>query len=217
MNAGGDGYYYAGTANMPPFFRSTTTPGTPSGATATASTGNLNVGGLTVYNNVGLNELLNANDQVIRMLGGVYGQLEIFKGLTFKSQASLDLNTNRNTRWQPGYTGAELGVGREINNFGEERGEGYTQVFTNTLTLDRTFGEHSINLLGGIEYQKIRSNRLSASGQDFLSTNPLFYQLVSNAQGGTRDIDGTTIRVPDQPFAAANNDAYIGYIGRPQL
>jgi TonB-linked SusC/RagA family outer membrane protein len=214
MNAGGDGFYFAGTSNMPPFTRIYDDPNNPTPGNRYGFNGNVNVGGLTLYNNVGLNELIDANDRLIRMIGGVYGELEIVKGLTFKSQASVDFNTNRDTRWQPGYTANELGVGRTINQFSDGRGENFTQVFTNTLTFDKNFGEHSLNILGGIEYQKLRGNGLSANGQDYLSTDPNFYRLINNQQGLTRDVGGETIRVPETPNSSGYNQAFVGYIGR---
>nr|WP_262890517.1 SusC/RagA family TonB-linked outer membrane protein [Rhodocytophaga rosea] len=171
-------------------------------------------------NQFGINEILDNRDKLIRLLGGVYGELEIINGLTFKSAASLDLSVSRNSSWQPGYTGPELGLARDLNNYNDSRGEGYTQVFTNTLTFDRTFGDHSINVLAGIEYQKIRGNGLSYGGSDYQSTNPNFYQSVKNQQGVETVVgqDGAGNDILRRLYANAgsylSNDAFVGYIGR---
>jgi hypothetical protein len=59
------------------------------------------------------------------------------------------------------------------------------------------FGDHSINALAGIEYQKLRGNGLSYGGSDYQSTNPAFYQSVKNQQGVEtvvgQDADGNDI------------------------
>jgi TonB-linked SusC/RagA family outer membrane protein len=220
MNAGGDGFLFAGTANMPPFFSIYDDPNNPIPGNRYGFSGNLNRAGLTIANQLGINQILDNRDRLIRMLGGVYGELQIIDGLTFKSAASLDLSLNRNTGWQPGYTGPELGLARDLNNFNDGRGEGYTQVFTNTLTFDRTFGDHSINALAGIEYQKLRGNGLSYGGSDYQSTNPAFYQSVKNQQGVEtvvgQDADGNDIlrRLYANAGSSLFNDAFVGYVGR---
>jgi hypothetical protein len=95
--------------------------------------GNFNVAGLTRGNQVALNDIVDQRDDAYRLLGGIYGELELIRGLKFRSAASIDLGFGRNTRWQPGYTAPEIGFGREANNFSDNRSQGYTQVYTNTL------------------------------------------------------------------------------------
>ncbi|RDV15040.1 TonB-dependent receptor [Pontibacter diazotrophicus] len=207
MNAGGDGFLYGSTANQPPFFRIFEDPANPIPGNRYGYTGNYNVGGLTIANQVGINEILEVIDRRTNVLGGIHGTLEVLPDLKFRTAASIDFNTSRNTNWQPGYTNEELGLARNINNYNDSRGEGYTQVFTNTLTYDKALGDHSINALAGIEYQKLRSTGLSYRGENYLSTAPAFYQNISN-QGG--DADGNFANAGSSNF----NQAFVGYIGR---
>ncbi|MBA2330742.1 MAG: SusC/RagA family TonB-linked outer membrane protein, partial [Flavisolibacter sp.] len=178
MNGGGDGFYYANNIGMPPFFKiyddQNTIPGNRYGFN-----GNLNVAGITAGNQFGLNEIVDDQVHDYRLLGGLYGELELLRGLRFRSAASIDLGFGRNTRWQPAFNAAEIGYARDANNFSDNRGQGYTQVFTNTLSYERSLQDHSFNLLGGIEYQKIRGNNLSYGGVNFSSTDPGFYTVVS--------------------------------------
>ena len=205
MNGGGDGFIYANNLSMPPFFKiydeQNTIPGNRYGFN-----GNSNVAGFTIGNQLALNEIVKNTDNNYRLLGGLYAELEIINGLKFRSAASIDFGFGRNTTWQPGFTDKEIGYGREANNYSDNRSQGYTQVFTNTLSYERTIGEHFFNLIGGIEYQKIRGNGLSYSGTNFQSTDPAFYQLVSNGRGSNGQF----------PNAGANlyNEAFASTFGR---
>ncbi|CAA9536299.1 MAG: Outer membrane TonB-dependent transporter, utilization system for glycans and polysaccharides (PUL), SusC family [uncultured Segetibacter sp.] len=205
MNGGGDGYLYANAISMPPFFKiydeDNSIPGNRYGFN-----GNLDVGGITRGNQVALNQIVLNKDHTYRLLGGVYAELELLKGLKARSAASIDLGFSRNTGYQPAYTAAEIGFGREANNSGDSRAQNYTQVFTNTLGYDKVFGEHTFNVLGGIEYQKIRGNNLGYSGTNFQSTDPSFYQVVSNGRAGSSGYANAT--------AGAYNEAFASYFGR---
>ncbi|HZH65191.1 MAG TPA: TonB-dependent receptor [Flavisolibacter sp.] len=205
MNGGGDGFLYASAISMPPFFKiyddENTIPGNRYGFN-----GNLDVAGITRGNQVALNELVTTKEHTYRLLGGIYVELEFLKGLKARSAASIDLGFGRSTGWQPAYTAPEIGFGREANNSNDSRNQGYTQVFTNTLSYEKAFGDHSFNVVGGTEYQKIRGNNLGYTGTNFQSTDPAFYQAVSNGTAGTSGFNNA--------FSGLYNSAYASYFGR---
>ncbi|WP_147206029.1 SusC/RagA family TonB-linked outer membrane protein [Segetibacter aerophilus] len=205
MNGGGDGFLYANNLSMPPFFKiyddQNRIPGNRYGYN-----GNSNVAGFTIGNQLALNEIVKNTDNNYRLLGGLYAELELLTGLKYRSAASIDLGFGRNTTWQPGFTDKEIGYGREVNNYSDNRSQGYTQVFTNTLNYERNIGENAFNLIGGIEYQKIRGNNLSYMGVNFQSTDPAFYQRVSNGRGNNGQFD--------PPGSGLYNEAYASYFGR---
>jgi TonB-linked SusC/RagA family outer membrane protein len=205
MNGGGDGFYLANNLGMPPFFqiydRNNQIPGNRYGFH-----GNLNVAGITAGNQFGINEIVDDKLHNYRLLGGIYGELELIRGLRFRSAASVDLGFDRSTRWQPAYNAAEIGFARDANNFSDNRGQGYTQVFTNTLSYERSIGDHTFNALTGIEYQKIRGSNLSYAGNNFSSTDPNFYSVVSQGRGTGGQFNNAG--------AGAYNEAYASYFGR---
>lgn len=200
-NNSGDGMVYSNTANMPPFFRIYEDPANPIPNNRYGFNGNLNVAGLTVHNMLGMNELLDNSEKLLRLIGGIYGELEIIDGLKFRSAASLDFNYGNNSYWNPGYTAAEIGINRP-QTYQSGRQESYTQVFTNTLSYNKSFGQHNFNILAGFEYQKLRNNDISITGENFISTDPAFYVSVKNA------------RSFHPPGGAVGNNAYAGVIGR---
>lgn len=209
-NGTGDGYIYASTSNMPPIFSIYDTnhlvPGNRYGYT-----GNLNVAGIVRLNNIGINAVNENHDYAYRMLGNVYAELEIFKGLKFRSVAALDFAPSRQSYWRPGYTAAELGQERNTNQYQDGRGESVQQVFTNTLTYNRQFGNHFINAIAGFEYQGIKSNNLAYVGTNYQSTDPNFYSSIQNQQGSS---DGKGGFVYSNAVSSLGQKAYASKFGR---
>ncbi|WP_373515218.1 SusC/RagA family TonB-linked outer membrane protein [Persicitalea sp.] len=209
-NAGGDGFIYASSANMPPFFEyrdvNNSVPNNRYGYT-----GNAGKAGLIILNTPAINQVVNTTDRSVRMLGNLYAELEILSGLRFRSVAAMDYNTSRNDSWRPGYTAAELGQERNTNEYGESRGEGIQQVFTNTLTYDKVIANHTINVIGGMEYQQIRGNNLGYTGTNFSSTDPNFYRSIQNQQGNS---DGKGGFVFPNASSSLSQQAYFAYFGR---
>lgn len=200
-NNQGDGFIFSSIANMPPFMSIYEDPNNPIPGNRYGFNGNLDVAGLTMQNQYGVNSIVDNHDRNYRLLGGIYAELEIIKGLNFRSSANLDFNYSNDTGWNPGYTAPEMGIARP-QLYSVTRGEAYTQVFTNTLNYVNNFGDHNFNVLAGFEFQKLRSSELGGSGEDFLSTDPGYYESVKNA-GTLRPV-----------YSSVGNNAFAGYIGR---
>ena len=207
VNGGGDGFLLNNAATMPPFFEIFENPAFPIPGNRYGFNGNPDVGGLTIGNQNGINRIVDRLSRRTRIIGNIYAELEIIEGLRFRTSAALDLSNNKSESWQPSYTAEELGLERTTDHFVDSRSESSTQVYTNTLTYERSFGDHHFNLLTGIEYQRLRGSSLSFRGQNFLSSDPDFYRIVSNGSGD-----------PDNGFnnanANASESAFVGYIGR---
>ncbi len=201
VNAGGDGFLLANAARMPPFYEIYDTDNSVPG-NRYGYEGNLDVAGGTIGNQNGINQIRDFYDRTTRLLGGLHAEIMLLEGLTFRSQASIDLSLTRNDGWNPGHTGEELGLNRSAQERDDSRGEGVSKVFTNTLTYDNTFKDHSFNLLLGIEYQKFSSTSLSGRAENFLSSDPDFYRVVKNGQ------DAITLG------GGAGESAYVGYLSR---
>ncbi|MEO5890953.1 MAG: SusC/RagA family TonB-linked outer membrane protein, partial [Ferruginibacter sp.] len=103
----GDGFLYQNNISMPTFFDiydvNNSIPGNRYGFN-----GNLDVGGLTIGNELALNSIVRVKEKTYRLLGGVYGELELINDLRFRSAASIDMGFGRTTDWSPGFTAAEI-------------------------------------------------------------------------------------------------------------
>lgn len=86
----------------------------------------------------------------LSIIGNIYGELEIYKGLKFKSQVSLDYYTTEDHTFIPSY--ADGGAHQQAYaSIAETNTQGQSIVFDNSLTYRRTFAEkHNLEVLGVI-------------------------------------------------------------------
>ncbi len=106
-----------------------------------------------------------------RILGGLSGQLELMKGLTYKVNLGLDYsNANRlmNQSQKLNYQVSRNGTG-QINNK-----ELYNYVIENTLNYEKEFGQQKIALLAGYSFQKFTQRGNNTTGGGY-ATDGIFY------------------------------------------
>jgi TonB-linked SusC/RagA family outer membrane protein len=87
-----------------------------------------------------------------RLIGTVSADAKIIKDLTFKSSLSLDRTYNNYTTF---LDPIKTAYGRsQYGNASDNRSLSTVYVFDNILTLDKKFGEHSLNIVGGTSWTK---------------------------------------------------------------
>jgi TonB-linked SusC/RagA family outer membrane protein len=168
----GDGTILNNTLQQPPIFLAydptLVSPTNPQGLS-----GNFQLAGITRPNLNSTNQLQDVTDRTTRVLGGVYGELDLLPGLTLRSQNSVDYAIGNLYNWQPGFTNEMTGFARaEIAE--DIRGENYTLVSTNTADYTNSFGDHNIDLLAGVETNRNHNNSLSLQTTGFVNQQ---YQL----------------------------------------
>lgn len=86
------------------------------------------------------------------IFGNVFGEVDIIKGLTFRTSYGLDYNNRfeRNIVYQT----YERSENVNTTQLGQQVTSNTTWTWTNTLTYDKTFGSHNIKLLAGYEAVK---------------------------------------------------------------
>ncbi len=137
---------------------------------------------------VGLNDLENNETRVLsrRILGSVYGELEIAEGLKYKFQGGIDYNIGQGSWLQ------------NIYNFGATNNTGILQVVskptelttnvTNTLTYTKSFGSSDLTVLIGHEETNFEFDRLRGQGRGFLNDQvTLVNTAASSAVGQEAD------------------------------
>ena len=98
------------------------------------------------------------------LLGTLYATYEIINGLTFKSSVGVHLSNSTFHEYEPSYlpsnvaSHAEFGYARTDIGF-----ENYI-LNENTLTYQKNFGKHSLNVLGGVTYQDAQNTSMSIRG-----------------------------------------------------
>ncbi|MCI9845445.1 TonB-dependent receptor [Flavobacterium pectinovorum] len=105
----------------------------------------------------------------LSIIGNIYAELEIFKGLKFRSQVSLDYYTTKNHTFVPSfYDGTAHKQAFSTTN--ETNAQGQTIVFDNSLTYKTTFADkHNFEVLGVITKIDGKSQNLAAGSQYAIS------------------------------------------------
>ncbi|MDD7888011.1 TonB-dependent receptor [Flavivirga sp. 57AJ16] len=126
--------------------------------------------GLILRNPVG--DVGKESDKAIsqNILGSVYGEYKIIDGLRFRSQLSVNLNNDRSSQFSPSFTlsalyGAFLGTEGALLDV--QHTSGISTSFANTLNYNRTFGDHTIDVVGGVSWDHSRLDLESQSYAGF--------------------------------------------------
>ena len=97
----------------------------------------------------------NNNERDIRLLGSLYTEVDILKGLRFRTNYGIDYNNNYNTSFRD--VNPEHSEGNFQTSFSIQSGFQYRWTFTNTLNFEKSFGKHDLKFLLGseaVEYKR---------------------------------------------------------------
>ena len=133
----------------------------------------------------------NADDflKQTRIIGDIYASLNIADGLTAKTTIGGDISYFNNRNFVA--RDPESPEPRGTNTLTERNQQIYNWVWTNTLNYTKSFGDHSINALVGLEANSSTGKSLQVSATGFLFETPDFY-LLSNASGAAIVDPGNT-------------------------
>jgi TonB-dependent starch-binding outer membrane protein SusC len=116
----------------------------------------------------------------IRLVGSAFIDIKIMEGLNFKSILGGTFNNGYYDRY--GWVTHEAAENVATNSFTEGAWFGNDWVSTNTLTLDKTFGQHKILAVGGYEAVKYGIGRdVEGRRADYFSDDVLFRTLNNGA------------------------------------
>ncbi|MBW8243657.1 TonB-dependent receptor [Muricauda oceani] len=97
------------------------------------------------------------------VLGTVYGEYQLFTGLRFRSQLSINLNNDRSDVFHPSYTRRGLENGALLF---VQHSEGLSTSWSNTLNFNTTIAnDHTIDALAGVSWDH---SRLNLDAQSYL-------------------------------------------------
>ena len=134
-------------------------------------TGNVGTSANEASNPIALAELNNATTQRYKMNGNLFADINLLKGLVFRSELGYDLNFAKSKSFAPKYT---LGnVSELLNRSFKQQDQSFYWNIKNYFTYNKTVNEdHNFTLLLGQEAQESRYEYLSGyrSGE-FLSND----------------------------------------------
>ncbi|GAA4315507.1 TonB-dependent receptor [Compostibacter hankyongensis] len=158
----------------------------------------VNKPGILVPNPVATALEMKRKNNTTRLLGDISGQYDITEGLTAKVLFGIDYFMNKASQYTPsniyqsgGVASATIADATYTNWLNE-----------NTLTYSKTFNQnHSINLLGGITFQKNKGEDLSGSSQGFVNDVLGYNNLGSGS-------------VYNQPGSSTTEWSIMSFLGR---
>ncbi|AQG82124.1 SusC/RagA family TonB-linked outer membrane protein [Spirosoma montaniterrae] len=147
------------------------------------------------------------NTTVYRNISNIYGQLQIMKGLTFRSEFGLDVLNQTEELYYNSKTQRNSGSPGGEGSYRTARVENYTT--NNFFNYNTTIGRHGIDGVLGMSYQQSQTRTSLAEGQDFPSDA---YRMIISA---ARKTNATSTQLDYRflsYFARANykfNDRYL--------
>jgi len=179
----GEAFNTAGLGRLAFLNAPNVSPYLPNGAYNINSSGLLGIGGnkqgqVGLYNPVASLDLNRSNSENNHLQGNVYIQLKPTNWMTLRTVYGIDYLLTDNEIWSDGRTGE----GFIANTFGGSAASSYSKnkrfVWTNTLTLDKSWGKHTVSVLVGNEQQ--RSDNVGFG----LSRTQVSDPFYTNLQGG---------------------------------
>ena len=160
------------------------------------------VDGQDAENPVRVATLYNDVQETLDLLGNVYAEIDIFKGLKFRSVVGLEDIRLVDKQFQPAWDDDNLPGGATHSNANAIIGKNFSDyqslIYTNSLNYTKTFADkHNLELLGVIEYATIDRAYTNASSQNTISSD-------------VQELTNTTVSVS----SASDHYKRIGYLAR---
>ncbi|OON69296.1 hypothetical protein B0919_08365 [Hymenobacter sp. CRA2] len=128
-------------------------------------------------NPVASQDLLNDTGTSNRLQGNVYGEVSIFDFLRYRLNLATEFHAFHDQQKR------KYGVWRQnditqLSNFGENQGNELFGMAENTLTFDKSFGDHNLTVVGGYSQQRFRQE--FTRGVNFgYGTGPTYFWQLS--------------------------------------
>lgn len=120
-----------------------------------------------VANPIGKATLNKNSTKGYNVLGNIYGELSLLRGLKFKSTAGIQANFWDSRSWAPKYNWAPI---PQPNSYlSQAYNKAITWLWDNYFTYDHRFGDHQMTLLAGSSAQANRYDGMNGSIQQFAS------------------------------------------------
>nr|WP_315156881.1 TonB-dependent receptor [uncultured Flavobacterium sp.] len=133
----------------------------------------------------------------VSIIGNIFAELEIYKGLKFRSQVSLDYYSNRDHTFVPSFRDGSA-HGFDYSTTTNNTSQGQTIVFDNSLNYKiKIADKHNVEVLGLISKIENKSNSVNAGSRNYISD----------------EID--QLSLTDANLSSANFETNnLGYVGR---
>ncbi len=120
-----------------------------------------------------------------RVVGNAFADINFLEGFTFRTSIGIDLQNNQTRIFNPAYF-VSPSQRNDVNNIEKSWERFNNWLWENTLTYDKTVGNHYFNILAGITSQRNAYERLGGKRNNIASENPdLWYLNAGETEGST--------------------------------
>lgn len=146
------------------------------------------IAGAHIDNPVAQAKLLTLFTTSTNLLGNAYAEVEILKGLTFRSGFGTMMSSYRYNYYSPTYMPSKIALNTQQGSATAKAGSSAYLLSANTLNFDRKIGkQHHFNITAGFTYEKRNSEYLQASAGG-LTNDLLQYNYLNVAEQSNRSI-----------------------------
>jgi TonB-linked SusC/RagA family outer membrane protein len=122
-----------------------------------------------ITNPIGMAKTVQNAIKGYNLMGSIFGELDIYKGLKFKSTFGLQANFWDSRTWSPKF---QWDTSKKENSYlGQQYNKNLTWVWDNTFSYERSIGKHRLGAMAGTSAQENRYNFMNGSVQNFASDN----------------------------------------------
>lgn len=133
----------------------------------------------------------NDDQQTRRLFGNVFGELDLFRGITFRTSFGADLASGYLEEFQfPSYEEAQTNTS---NSFTKETRSSQEWTWSNELSYDQTFGQHNVSAVAATEAIRSQNGFDRVFRRDYFSFDEDFIQLGTGS--GTPTVEGSEEQV----------------------
>lgn len=144
--------------------------------------------GSDAENPVRIAELETNQNHVVNLVGNVYGELELFDWLTFRSSFGAEYTSNRDIVRLPIFS--EGPNARNENELTDNRFTFFRPVVTNQLTFDKWIDKHYFNVVAVAEQEQTKIYHLQGSGRQ---PNNIISQLEGSSAQAVNGFEEVTV------------------------
>jgi len=154
-----------------------------------------------------VDELKNNKGYGNYFVANVWAEAKLLDGLTFKSQYGTTYNVGHNKSYSPKFFIA-VDEARDQSSLWERRSEWKSNLWTNYLNYNKSFGEHSLNAMAGAEVQQGVYADFSAKAYDVPADKELMF--LSSSQSTDYQVSSYQNESSLQSYFGRLNYSYKG-------
>lgn len=126
------------------------------------------------------------NHRIFTLLSNAFAEVNIIDGLKYRFQTGVDIGNRRQRVWTPSTAGGGLFTAPPVKaNANYNTAIYYNWTLENTLSYDKTFGEHTFGGLIGYTSQKYNYEWGNLSGTDFPDDDISWIDAAATKNGGS--------------------------------